>query len=380
MVTRDIFIDYQSTTPVDPRVLEAMLPHFTTMFGNPHSSEHRFGFQAQQAVDSALDDIGRLIGASGSEIVLTSGATESNNLALRGTIPVRGKSHLISCVTEHSSVLSTLSAMEQGTCSVTLLPVGHDGLIDLEELAASITPATRVVSLMAVNSEIGVIQPFADVGAICRDRGVLFHVDAAQAYGRIPIDVRRQHIDLLSVSAHKIYGPKGIGALYLNDRARQGLRPQITGGKQQGGLRAGTVPVPLAVGFAAAARLMAAEGEADGHQIAILAGKLWTGLTAMLSGVHLNGSAIYRYAGNLNLRFEGADADSLLLMLPEIAMSTGSACSSGTPEPSPVLRALGLSKQEASESLRLGLGRMSTEEEVDRVVERLSWAVGQLRG
>ncbi|WP_354274501.1 cysteine desulfurase family protein [Stenotrophomonas rhizophila] len=379
-MTRDIFIDYQSTTPVDPRVLEAMLPHFTTMFGNPHSSEHRFGFQAQQAVDSALDDIGRLIGASGSEIVLTSGATESNNLALRGTIPVRGKSHLISCVTEHSSVLSTLSAMEQGTCSVTLLPVGHDGLIDLEELAASITPATRVVSLMAVNSEIGVIQPFADVGAICRDRGVLFHVDAAQAYGRIPIDVRRQHIDLLSVSAHKIYGPKGIGALYLNDRARQGLRPQITGGKQQGGLRAGTVPVPLAVGFAAAARLMAAEGEADGHQIAILAGKLWTGLTAMLSGVHLNGSAIYRYAGNLNLRFEGADADSLLLMLPEIAMSTGSACSSGTPEPSPVLRALGLSKQEASESLRLGLGRMSTEEEVDRVVERLSWAVGQLRG
>lgn len=376
---RDIFIDYQSTTPVDPRVLEAMLPYFTTMFGNPHSSEHRFGFQAQQGVDRALDDIGQVIGASGSEIILTSGATESNNLALRGSIPVRVKSHLISCVTEHSSVLSTLSALEQGTCSVTLLPVGQDGLIDLEELAASITPATRVVSLMAVNSEIGVIQPFADVGSICRDRGLLFHVDAAQAYGRIPIDVRRQHIDMLSVSAHKIYGPKGIGALYLNDRARQVLRPQITGGKQQDSLRAGTVPVPLAVGFAAAARLMTAEEEADGHRIAILAGRLWTGLTARLAGVHLNGSAIHRYLGNLNLRFEGADADSLLLMLPEIAMSTGSACSSGTPEPSPVLRALGLSKQQASESLRLGLGRMSTEEEVDHVVDRLTWAVGQLR-
>ncbi|MEQ7545803.1 cysteine desulfurase family protein [Xanthomonas campestris] len=379
MVERDIFIDYQSTTPVDPRVLEAMLPYFTTMFGNPHSSEHRFGFQAQQGVDRALDDIGQVIGASGSEIILTSGATESNNLALRGSIPVRVKSHLISCVTEHSSVLSTLSALEQGTCSVTLLPVGQDGLIDLEELAASITPATRVVSLMAVNSEIGVIQPFADVGSICRDRGLLFHVDAAQAYGRIPIDVRRQHIDMLSVSAHKIYGPKGIGALYLNDRARQVLRPQITGGKQQDSLRAGTVPVPLAVGFAAAARLMTAEEEADGHRIAILAGRLWTGLTARLAGVHLNGSAIHRYLGNLNLRFEGADADSLLLMLPEIAMSTGSACSSGTPEPSPVLRALGLSKQQASESLRLGLGRMSTEEEVDHVVDRLTWAVGQLR-
>lgn len=377
---RDIFMDYQSTTPIDPRVLETMLPYFTQTFGNPHSSEHRFGIAAQLAVNQALEDVGRVIGAAGHEIVLTSGATESNNLALRGTLPKRGKSHLISCVTEHSSILSTLSALQDSCCSTTLLPVGDDGLIDLEVLATSITPSTRIVSLMAVNSEIGVVQPFADAGAICRDRGVLFHVDAAQAYGRIPIDVHRQHIDLLSVSAHKIYGPKGIGALFVSDRARKVLRPLITGGKQQDGLRAGTVPVPLAVGFATAARLMLEEGAADGRRISILAGKLLTGLASRLGGIHLNGSAVHRYSGNLNLRIEGADADSLLLMLPEIAMSTGSACSSGTPEPSPVLAALGLSKEEASQCMRIGLGRMTTEEEVDYVIERLSWAAGELRG
>ncbi|WP_288496305.1 cysteine desulfurase family protein [uncultured Stenotrophomonas sp.] len=376
---RDIFMDYQSTTPIDPRVLETMLPYFTQRFGNPHSSEHRFGITAQLAVDQALEDIARVIGATGHEIVLTSGATESNNLALRGTLPRRGKSHLISCVTEHSSVLSTLSSLQDSSCSTTLLPVGDDGLIDLELLAASITPSTRIVSLMAVNSEIGVIQPFADAGAICRDRGVLFHVDAAQAYGRIPIDVHRQHIDLLSVSAHKIYGPKGIGALFVGERARKVLRPLITGGKQQDGLRAGTVPVPLAVGFATAARLMLEEGSAEGHRISMLAGKLLTGLTRKLAGVHLNGSAVSRYSGNLNLRIEGADADSLLLMLPEIAMSTGSACSSGTPEPSPVLTALGLSKEEASQCLRIGLGRMTTEVEVDYVIDRLSSAAADLR-
>ncbi|WJM78532.1 cysteine desulfurase family protein [Xanthomonas hortorum pv. vitians] len=376
---RDIFMDYQSTTPVDPRVMETMLPYFTNTFGNPHSSEHRFGITAQHAVDQALKDIGQVIGASAREIVLTSGATESNNLALRGALPKRGKSHLISCVTEHSSVLSTLSSLQENGCSVTCLPVGDDGLIDLEALAASITASTRIVSLMAVNSEIGVVQPFADAGAICRDRGVLFHVDAAQAYGRVPIDVHRQHIDLLSVSAHKIYGPKGIGALFMNDRARQLLRPQITGGKQQDGLRAGTVPVPLAVGFATAARLMVQEGVTESHRISSLAGKLLTGLAGKLAGVHLNGSAVHRYPGNLNLRIEEVDADSLLLMLPEIAMSTGSACSSGTPEPSPVLMALGLSKEEASQCLRLGLGRMTTEEDVDYVIERLAWAVGKLR-
>ncbi|WP_127168561.1 aminotransferase class V-fold PLP-dependent enzyme [Xanthomonas sp. BRIP62415] len=376
---RDIFMDYQSTTPVDSRVMETMVPYFTNTFGNPHSSEHRFGITAQQAVDQALEDIGQVIGATAREIVLTSGATESNNLALRGALPKRGKSHLISCVTEHSSVLSTLSSLQENGCSVTCLPVGDDGLIDLEALAASITASTRIVSLMAVNSEIGVVQPFADAGAICRDRGVLFHVDAAQAYGRVPIDVHRHHIDLLSVSAHKIYGPKGIGALFLNERARQVLRPQITGGKQQDGLRAGTVPVPLAVGFATAARLMVEEGVTESRRISGLAGKLLTGLAGRLAGVHLNGSAIHRYPGNLNLRIEEVDADSLLLMLPEIAMSTGSACTSGTPEPSPVLMALGLSKEEASQCLRLGLGRMTTEEDVDYVIERLAWAVGKLR-
>jgi len=378
-MTREVFVDYQSTTPVDPQVLEAMLPYFTTMYGNPHSSEHRFGVRAQHAIDQALEEIGLVVGASASEIVLTSGATESNNLALRGALPARGKSRLISCVTEHSSVLNTLSSLREGGTSVTLLTVGDDGLIDLEALAASITATTRIVSLMAVNSEIGVIQPFADAGAICRDRGVLFHVDAAQAYGRIPIDVHRHHIDLLSISAHKIYGPKGIGALFVNDRARRALRPQITGGRQQGGLRAGTVPVPLAAGFATAARLMTEAGAAELGRIAKLAEKLHQGLATKVGGVHLNGSAVQRYLGNLNLRIEGADADSLLLMLPEIAMSTGSACNSGTLEPSPVLTALGLSKEEASQCVRLGLGRMTTEEEINYVVERLAWAVGELR-
>ena len=374
-----IFLDYQSTTPVDTRVMEAMLPYFTEQYGNPHSLEHSFGIQAQQAIDVALAHIASVIGASTDELVITSGATEANNLALRGVLPPGKKSHLISCVTEHSSVLGTMTSLGLDGHTVTLLGVDAEGLIDPDAVAAAIRPSTRIVSVMAVNSEIGVVQPYAELGQLCRSRGVLFHVDAAQAFGRVTLDPQHDCIDLMSLSAHKIYGPKGVGALYLSPTARSGLRPLITGGRQQDGFRAGTLPTPLIVGFGEAARLIKQEGVAEAAHLMALRTRLWEQLTDQIGGVHLNGSADHRWVGNLNLRFEDVDADSLLLMLPELAISTGSACSAGTPEPSKVLRALGLSVEQASQSVRLGLGRMTTAAQVDRAVSLIADAVRRLR-
>ncbi|UOV08554.1 aminotransferase class V-fold PLP-dependent enzyme [Pseudoxanthomonas sp. F37] len=375
-----IFLDYQSTTPVDPRVVNAMLPYFTEHFGNPHSVEHSFGIQAQAAIDVALARIADVIGATADEIVITSGATEANNLALRGTLPVGKKSHLISAVTEHQSVLGTLAALKEEGHATTLMPVDGEGLIDVAAVDAAIRPTTRIVSVMAVNSEIGVVQPYAELGQLCRSRDVLFHVDAAQGFGRVPLDMKRDCIDLLSVSAHKIYGPKGVGALYVGAAARSLMRAQVTGGGQQGGLRAGTLPTPLIVGFGEASRLMKEERASEVARLADLRKRLWTQLVAHVGGVHLNGSADYRWVGNLNLRFDDVDADSLLLMLPHLAISTGSACTAGTPEPSKVLRALGLSLEQASQSVRIGLGRMTTPEEVDQAVALISQAAARLRG
>ncbi|QCW24391.1 aminotransferase class V-fold PLP-dependent enzyme [Lysobacter enzymogenes] len=375
-----IFLDYQSTTPVDARVVRAMLPYFTEQFGNPHSVEHWFGVQAQQAIDIALANIAAVIGAAAGDIVITSGATEANNLALRGALPARKKSHLISAVTEHQSVLGTLAALKEDGHATTLVPVDGEGQIDLAAVEDAIGPATRIVSVMTVNSEIGVIQPYVELGQLCRSRDVLLHVDAAQGFGRVPLDVKRDGIDLMSVSAHKIYGPKGIGALYVSPAARLRMRAQITGGGQQGGLRAGTLPTPLIVGFGEAARLMKEEGAAEVSRLAQLHARLWTQLVDQVGGVHLNGSADHRWVGNLNLRFDDVDADSLLLMVPQLAVSTGSACTAGTPEPSKVLRALGLSLEQASQSLRIGLGRMTTCDQIDRAVELIADAVRRLRG
>lgn len=373
-----VFLDYQSTTPADPRVVNAMLPYFSEVFGNPHSVEHAFGLDAGLAVDRALVQLAQVINARAEDIVLVSGATEANNLALRGAIPRKKSAHVVSCVTEHKSILGTLAAMK-GECQSTLLSVDADGLIDPDQVAAAIKDTTVMVSIMAVNSEIGVIQPFADIGRICRERGVLFHVDAAQAYGKIRIDVDRDYIDLLSFSAHKIYGPKGIGALCVRPGLRDRLRPVITGGGQQNGIRAGTVPTPLAVGFGVAAELMNQEGQLEGQRIAALQARLWQGLLENIQGTFMNGSSDRRIAGNLNVRFDGIDADSLLLMLPDLALSTGSACSSGALEPSYVLQALGLSAEQAGQSIRIGLGRMTTADQIDHALKRLAGAVSELR-
>jgi cysteine desulfurase len=377
-ISNRIFLDYQSTTPTDPRVVQAMLPYFTEQYGNPHSVEHSYGLDAQEAINKSLHQLADVFGASATDIVLTSGATEANNLALRGLLPLHKKAHLISCVTEHRSVLGTLAALEREGHQVTLLPVDGDGLIDLDAVEAAFRPNTSLVTVMAVNSEIGVIQSILELGQLCHSRGVAFHTDAAQAFGKIDIDVSRGHIDMMSFSAHKIYGPKGIGALYVHPSLRKRLRPLITGGDQQGGLRAGTVPTPLAVGFGVAAALMRADGAADAARIRALRERLMVGLQARLGVVHLNGSAEQRIVGNLNLRIDGVDADSLLLATPELAISTGSACSAGALEPSSVLLALGLSTEQAGQSFRLGLGRMTTESDVDIALERIAATVSRL--
>lgn len=374
-----IFLDYQSTTPVDSRVVTVMLPYFTEEFGNPHSVEHSFGIQAQRAIDHALSSIGDVIGAPASDVVITSGATEANNLALRGAVPPDRRGHLISAVTEHQSILGTLAALQRDGHSVTLVKVDGDGLIDPDVVEGSLQSNTRIVSVMAVNSEIGVVQPYAEIGRMCRSRDVLFHVDAAQGFGRVPLDVKRDCIDLLSISAHKIYGPKGVGALYVGPAAKPLLRAQITGGGQQDGLRAGTMPTPLIVGFGEAARLMEEEGATEVQRLAQLSTRLWSQLVDRLPGIHLNGSTDHRWVGNLNLRFDDVDADSLLLMLPQVALSTGSACTAGTPEPSKVLRALGLTPEQASQSLRVGLGRMTTAEQIDQAARLIAAAVERLR-
>lgn len=377
----NVFLDYQSTTPVDPRVLDAMLPYFTEHFGNPHSVEHAFGLNAHRAIDGALAQVASVIGADGADLTITSGATEANNLALRGVVAGGPKkAHLISVVTEHPSVLRTLEALKADGHAVSLLEVGDDGLVDPAALAATIRPTTRLVSVMAVNSEIGVIQPYTELGHVCRSHGILFHVDAAQGFGRVPLDVCRDAIDLMSVSAHKIYGPKGVGALYVSPAARSQIRTQITGGGQQAGLRSGTLPTPLIVGFGVAAWLMQEEGGAEAARLASLRSRLWDTLTTQVEGIHLNGSADHRWVGNLNLRIDDIDADSLLLMVPGLAISTGSACSAGAPEPSKVLRALGLSMDAASQSVRIGLGRMTTNAEVDWAAAQIADAVMRLRG
>lgn len=374
-----IFLDYQSTTPVDPRVVQVMLPYFTEHFGNPHSAEHQFGTRARAAIDDALELVAGVIGATAEQMLVTSGATESNNLALRGVLPINKKAHLISCVTEHSSVLGTLAALEAQGHAVTLIGVDNQGLIDPDAVAAAIRPTTRLVSVMAVNSEIGVIQPYAELGQICRSHDVLFHVDAAQGYGRVPLKITGDKIDLMSISAHKIYGPKGVGALFVGPRARTQLRAQITGGGQQNGLRAGTLPTPLIVGMGEAARLMEAEACEEKASLEQRRQQLWTLLQERVGGVYLNGSADQRWVGNVNVRLEDVDADSLLLMLPLVALSTGSACTSGTPEPSKVLLALGLSPEQASQSVRLGLGRMTTAAQVEDAVTLIARAAAALR-
>jgi cysteine desulfurase len=382
-----IYLDNQSSTPLDPRVLEAMLPYFTEQFGNPHSESHVYGHNAMAAIETARGEVARLIGADPREIVFTSGATESNNLALKGAArftrahPVGDKvrDHLITLTTEHKCVLESAAALEREGFAVTYLPVEPRGLVSLDKLATAITDRTLLVSVMAAHNEIGVIQPLAEIGALCRSRGVLFHTDAAQAFGKIPLDVEPMRIDLMSISGHKIYGPKGIGALYIRRRPRVRLLPLIDGGGQERGLRSGTLPTPLCVGLGRAAALARAEMGEEAQRLSQLRDRLYANLRRRVPDLQLNGDLEHRLPGSLNLSFPGVTASALIEACPSVAMSTGSACTSASVEPSYVLRALGLSDERANASIRLGLGRFNAAAEVDFAAEAIAAAVYRLR-
>jgi cysteine desulfurase len=373
-----VYLDHHATTPLDPRVLDAMLPYLTEVFGNPHSAQHAYGWAAEAAVDQGRREVAALIGALPEEIVFTSGATEANNLAIRGVAARAGeRRHVVTCAIEHPSVLETCRALRATGFQITELPVQADGLLDPDRLREMLRPDTALVSIMTANHEIGVLQPIADIAGICQERGVLLHTDAAQAAGRVPLDVAAQGVDLMSVSAHKLYGPKGVGALYL--RRGVHLAPLFAGGAQERGLRPGTLPTPSCVGFGAACALARQELAEETARLRALRERLYRGLCEAVGDVRLNGATEPRLPDNLNVCLPGIDAEDLLAELPELALSTGAACASATQEPSPVLRALGLSDEDVQGSIRVGLGRTTTEREIDFAIERLAAAVRRLR-
>ncbi|MEO0457293.1 MAG: IscS subfamily cysteine desulfurase [Cyanobacteria bacterium P01_A01_bin.114] len=376
-----IYLDAHATTPLDPRVLDAMLPFFTKHFGNP-SSLHAYGWEAEAAVKQARQSLANAINSIPEEIIFTSGATEANNLAIKGIAEAyltQGK-HIITVQTEHSAVLDPCQYLATLGFEVTYLPVQSDGLIDISLLNTTIRPDTVLVSVMAANNEIGILQPLAEIGALCQERGVIFHTDAAQAIGKVPLDVQAMNIHLMSMTAHKVYGPKGIGALYVRRRnPRVQLAPQLHGGGHERGLRSGTLYPPQIVGFAKAVELGQALMDEESARLSTLRDHLWQELSP-LSNIHLNGHASQRLAGNLNVSFEGIDGQALLLGLRSVvALSSGSACSSAKIAPSHVLKALGRSDQLAYASLRFGIGRFNTAEEIDQVAAAVIETVRSLR-
>lgn len=377
-----IYLDYHATTPVDPRVLEAMLPYFTERFGNPASKGHAFGWRAQEAVETARGHVASLISASSKEIVFTSGATESNNLAIKGVAcALKGQGdHVITVVTEHKSVLDSCARLEREGWKVTRLPVEPDGFVNLDVLRASLTDGTVLVSVMAANNEIGVLQPLADIAAIVHERGALLHTDAAQAFGKVPIDVAASGVDLLSLTAHKCYGPKGTGALYLRrQRPRLPIECQIDGGGHEGGLRSGTLNVPGIVGLGACAEIAKRTLPEESVRLAGLRDRLLEGLRAGLDGIRVNGSLERRLPHNLHISFDGIEGEALLMALGDIAVSTGSACSSGSGAPSHVLQGIGAVADRAGASIRFGLGRWTTDAVIDAALERVVTVVRSLR-
>ena len=376
-----VYMDYQATTPCDPRVLDKMIPWFTHRFGNPHSRNHAYGWAAEEAVEQAREQVAAIIGADPKEIIFTSGATESNNLALRGSALFHKdkKNHIITVVTEHKCVLDTCRHLEHEGFSVTYLPVQTNGLIDMKELEAAITDQTVIVSVMAVNNEIGVIQPIAEIGALCRSKGVLFHTDCAQAVGKIPLDVNAMNIDLMSISGHKIYGPKGIGALYVRRRPRVRLVPMITGGGQERGFRSGTLPTPLCVGIGEACAIAQKEMGEENKHLQVLRDRMLNGLKARLPEIYVNGDLDRRIPGNLNISFAFVEGEGLMMGVKGLAVSSGSACTSASLEPSYVLRALGVDVEMAHTSLRFGLGRFTTEADIDYAIDHVVEAVTHLR-
>jgi cysteine desulfurase len=377
-----IYLDYQATTPLDPRVFEAMRPYFLEKFGNPHSRSHAYGWEAEEGNEKAREQVAALINANPKEIIFTSGATESNNLAIKGVAHFYGdkKKHIITAVTEHKCVLDTCRHLEvEEGFKVTYLPVKPNGLIDLEELKKAITENTSLVSIMAVNNEIGVIQPIKEIGKICRERGVFFHTDAAQAFGKIPLDVEEMNIDLMSISGHKIYGPKGIGALYVRRRPRVRLQPIINGGGQERGFRSGTLATPLIVGLGEAAAIAQSEMKQENERLRRLSEKFYNAITKSIPEVYLNGDKERRIPGNLNLSFAYVEGESMIMAIRDLAVSSGSACTSASLEPSYVLRALGVSEDMAHTSIRFGFGRFTTEAEVDYAIEVVKNNVQRLR-
>ncbi|MCP9471902.1 MAG: IscS subfamily cysteine desulfurase [Nitrospira sp.] len=378
-----IFLDNHSTTPMDPRVLEAMLPYFTEKFGNAASRNHAFGWEAEEAVEQARKHIAKLINADAKEIVFTSGATESDNLALKGVLEMyREKgTHIITSSTEHRAVLDTAKSLEaKGLATVTYLPVDKYGMVNPDDVRNAITDKTILISVMLANNEIGTINPVAEIGKIAKAKGVLFHCDATQGVGKIPVDVQAMGIDLMSFSAHKIYGPKGVGALYVrkkNPRVR--LVPQMDGGGHERGMRSGTLPVPLIVGFGKACELCGAEMATEAPRIAAMRDRLQTEIMNALEESYLNGHPTERLPGNLNISFAYVEGESLLMGMKDIALSSGSACTSATLEPSYVLRALGVGTELAHSSIRFGLGRFNTDEEIDYAIKKVIEVVTRLR-
>ncbi|TBU35663.1 cysteine desulfurase NFS1 [Dichomitus squalens] len=378
---RPIYLDMQATTPVDPRVLDAMLPYLTDQFGNPHSRTHAYGWEAEKAVEDARKHIADLIGADPKDIVFTSGATETNNMAIKGVARFHKdrKKHIITTQTEHKCVLDSCRKLQEEGFDVTYLPVQTNGVIRLEELEAAIRPDTSLVSIMTVNNETGVIQPVKEIGEICRKhRGVYFHTDAAQAAGKIPVDVNEWNVDLMSISGHKIYGPKGVGAAYVRRRPRVRLEPILSGGGQERGLRSGTLPAALAVGMGEAARIAKQEMPRDRARVKQLSDRLINNINSRVEHVVRNGDP-NGYPGCVNLSFAYVEGESLLMALKDVALSSGSACTSASLEPSYVLRALGAAEDMAHSSLRFGIGRFTTEAEIDYVADKIVAVVERLR-
>jgi len=378
-----IYLDYAATCPVDRRVLDAMLPYFCEHFGNAASRTHVFGWRAEEAVEGARREVAAVLGADPKEITFTSGATESNNLAIKGVLEYlreAGKKHVVTAVTEHKAVLDTCKHLERQGCEVTYLPVAADGRVSADQVAAAIRPDTALVSLMVANNETGVIHPIAEIGAACRDAGVLFHTDAVQAFGKVPLDVEAMKLDLVSLSAHKVYGPKGVGALYVRRRKpRVRLAPQIHGGGHERGNRSGTLNVPGIVGFGAAARLARESMAEESARIFALREHLRRRLVAEVPHAVVNGSLEHRLPGTLNISFAYVEGESLLMGLKEVAVSSGSACTSASLEPSYVLRAMGLDDELAHSSLRITIGRPTTQAEVDAVADMIRREVARLR-
>ncbi len=380
MVKTPIYLDYSATTPVDPRVADRMIPYLTEMFGNPASRSHVFGWDADKAVETARAQVAELINADPKEIVWTSGATESNNLAIKGAAHFysgKGK-HLITVKTEHKAVLDTCRELERQGFEVTYLGVKDDGLIDIEEFKAAIRPDTILASVMFVNNEIGVIQDIPQLGEICRSKGVIFHVDSAQAAGKVDIDLAKLKVDLMSFSAHKVYGPKGIGALYVRRKPRIRLEAQMHGGGHERGMRSGTLPTHQIVGMGEAFAIAKKEMHAENERIRMLRDKLYQGVSD-IEEVHVNGDMDARIAGNLNVSFNFVEGESLIMAIKDLAVSSGSACTSASLEPSYVLKALGRNDELAHSSIRFTIGRFTTEEEIDYAVKLLHEKIGKLR-